>query len=194
MYYRHLKQLEHNKKWFVSSEFAELTGQSASQIRQDMFLFGGKGKQSLGYSVPELRQHIEHLLGIDRPHSMIIIGAGNLGCSIAHCLPYQQKGFSVIGVFDFNPCKIGSKVGDFTVKSTDDLDSFISQHPVDIAVLTLPASDAQALAKQLYAVGIRGFWNFAPVDLQLAEDATVVDVHLEYSLEMLSYYMCHMDT
>ena len=45
------------------------------------------------------------------------------------------------------------------------------------------------MAERLYRCGIRGFWNFAPIDVQLPKDAAVVNVHLDESLELLSYRM-----
>ena len=62
---------------------------------------------------------------------------------------------------------------------------------VDIAVLALPAFCAQEVAASLYEHGIRGFWNFAPVDLKLPEDAALVNVHLDEGLQVLSYRMLH---
>lgn len=194
MYYRYLKQLESEHVHFISStKLAELAGLTASQVRQDMSAFGGEGRQGSGYPISELRKHLERLLGIDKQHAMIIIGAGNLGCALAHYHPFHQKRFSTLEIFDNDPSKIGTTIGSFTIKSTDALEAFLSQRHVDIAVLTLPATHAQQIAERVYNSGVRAFWNFAPVDLKLPQDASIVSVHLDESLEMLSYYMLNKD-
>ena len=73
----------------------------------------------------------------------------------------------------------------------DELEETMREVPADIAVLTLPASAAQKAAERLYACGVRGFWNYAPVDLHLPQDAAVVSVHLDESLELLGYRLEH---
>ena len=41
--------------------------------------------------------------------------------------------------------------------------------------------------------GIKGFWNFAPLDLKLPGEASVVNVHLDEGLQVLSFRMLHND-
>ena len=71
------------------------------------------------------------------------------------------------------------------------MEAFLESNHVDIAVLTVPARTAQETAERIYRCGVRGFWNFAPVNLQLPRDVSIVDVHLDDSLELLSYWLSH---
>lgn len=187
MYYRYLKETEGRQQTFISStELAKLMGLTASQVRQDVNAFKGEGRQGCGYPVAELRQHVEELLGICRQQNMIIVGSGNLGRALFLHKEFAQRGFITIGLFD-NHVSNASRNKKLPVMDIAELENFTSEHQVDIAILTLPAVSTQKMAERLYQCGIRGFWNFAPVDLQLPKDAMVVNVHLDESLELLSY-------
>ena len=188
MYYRYLKRLENEGTAFVTSTaLAEMTGLTASQVRQDVNTFGGAGRQGSGYPVSEMREYIGKLLGIDKQQTMAIIGMGNLGRAIAGYEPFSQTSFTAVAAFDADPQKTGRRVGNLVVRSVEEIENFLAHTHVDIAVLTLPAACAQEMSCRLYECGIRGFWNFAPVDLQLPRAAAVVNVHLDASLEQLSY-------
>lgn len=63
---------------------------TASQIRQDLNNFGGFGQQGYGYNVKYLYTEIARILGIDRQHNLIIIGAGNLGQAIANYTNFEK--------------------------------------------------------------------------------------------------------
>jgi len=188
MYYRYLKEVEKKEIYFISStELGDLTGLTASQVRQDCNAFGGEGRQGCGYPVIELRRHIEKLLGINMPHTMIIVGAGNLGRAVARCESFHAKKFTPIAAFDVNKRKIGTRIGNLTVQSIEEMEAILENEHVDIAVLTLPVDATQEMAQRIYDCGVRGFWNYAPLDLQLPNDAAVVNVHLDESLELLCY-------
>lgn len=191
-YYRHLKELEAEGVTQISSQgLGERMDFTASQVRQDINCFGGFGRQGFGYSVTELKEHIGHIMGVDHPHKMIILGAGNIGRAVALADSFPRNGFLTSAVFDSDPQKIGMKVDDFEVQDIACLKRYLDENHVDIAVLALPVSCAQELAEQVYAYGIRGFWNFAPLDLKLPKDASVVNVHLDEGLEVLSFRMMH---
>ena len=191
-YYRHLKELEREGVLQISSQgLGERMGLTASQIRQDINCFGGFGQQGYGYHVSNLKERIGEILGIDRTHKMIILGAGNIGHAVACADSFPANGFETVAIFDSNPAKVGSRVDALSVQDISSLERFISENPVDIAVLAVPAEAAQALTDQLYQYGIRGFWNFAPCDLKLCSDAAVVNVHLDEGLQVLSFRMLH---
>ena len=187
MYYRYLKETERKEQLFISSrELAELMGLTASQVRQDIKTFRGEGRQGCGYPVTDLKNHIAKVLGIGKQQNMIIVGYGNLGRALFRHKEFALRGFTTIGLFDIQPGRTyrNQKV---LVRNIAELETFTAQYQVDIAILTLPATNTQAMAERLYQCGIRGFWNFAPLDLQLPKDAAVVNVHLDESLELLSY-------
>ncbi len=191
MYYCYLTETERKKQIFISStELAQLMGLTASQVRQDVNTFRGEGRQGCGYPVTELKKHIEELLGIGKRQNMIIVGSGNLGCALFRHKAFAERGFATIGLFDNRSGNAGQNKK-LPVKDIAELEKFTAEHRVDIAILTLPAANTQAMAERLYQCGIRGFWNFAPIDVQLPKDAAVVNVHLDESLELLSYRLKH---
>lgn len=191
-YYRHLKELEQEGVVQISSQgLGERMGFTASQIRQDINCFGGFGRQGYGYHVAELRMHIGQIMGVDQTHRMIIVGAGNIGTAVALADSFPRNGFKTVALFDSNEAKIGTKIGELTVQDVGSLKRYLDEHAVDIAVLALPVGCAQNVANQLYEYGVRGFWNFAPVDLKLPRDAAMVNVHLDEGLQVLSYRMLH---
>ena len=194
-YYRHLCELEAAGVTQISSqELGRRMQLTPSQIRQDINCFGGFGRQGYGYRVPELREHIGDILGLNRPHRVIIIGAGNIGSAVAQYPNFVREGFETVALFDLAEEKIGTRVGDVDVRGMDELEAFLRETSVDIAVLSTPASCAQETLNRLCACGIRAVWNFAPVDLRHPEGVAVVNVHLSDSLQILSYQLMHQNT
>lgn len=193
-YYRHLRELEALGVTQISSqELGARMNLTPSQIRQDINCFGGFGRQGYGYRVSELKEHIGEILGLTREHRVIIIGAGNIGCAVARYPSFSREGFRTIAMFDVAEDKVGRELDGIPVLHTDELETFLAQNTVDIAVLALPKRFSYEVLKRLYDCGIRAIWNFAPADLPHPEDMLVVNVHLMDSLQQLSYRMAHRD-
>lgn len=189
-YYRHLRELEAEGVKQISSQgLGERMKLTASQIRQDINCFGGFGRQGYGYSVSELRSHIGKILGIDRVHHMAILGAGNIGRAVALSDSFPANGFLTKAIFDSDHQKVGTVIGGIAVQDVATLATYLKANPIDIAVLAVPIQWAQQAAEDLYKNGVRAIWNFVPADLKLPADTTVVNVHLEEGLEILSFKM-----
>ena len=61
-YYRYLIELDDRGEDRISSqELSDLTGFTASQIRQDLNNFGGFGQQGYGYKVAVLKTELENI-------------------------------------------------------------------------------------------------------------------------------------
>ena len=172
-YFRYLGELKDEGIERISSqELSDIMHVTASQIRQDFNNFGGFGQQGYGYKVEYLYEEIGKLLGLDRTHNLIIIGAGNLGQALANYMNFERRGFLFRGMFDNNPALYGKEIKDMKI---------------DIAVLTIPKNSAVAVAERLVSCGIRGIWNFAHVDLNVPKGIQVENVHLSDSLMKLAY-------
>lgn len=188
-YYRYLGELvTKNVERISSAELSEMMSLTASQVRQDLNHFGDFGQQGYGYNVKALRDAMGHILGVDAEHQLVIIGAGHLGTALAGYTNYQKRGFKLAGIFDINPDVIGTDVASHTVMDMEELESFLKNNPVDIAVLALPKAAAHDVAQRLIECGIKYFWNFVSVDFNIKEkDVIVENVHLSDSLMTLSY-------
>lgn len=187
-YYRYLEELiDAGVERISSNELSEKMRVTASQIRQDLNNFGGFGQQGYGYNVQYLHSEIAKILGIDKNHNMIIIGAGNLGQAIANYSAFEKRGFVVKGIFDINPKLVGMTVRGIEVMSLEEMADFVKKESIDIAALTIPKNCAAEVASLTAACGVKAIWNFAHTDLALSEDVVVENVHLSESLMQLSY-------
>ena len=178
-YYRHLTMLETQGVERISSErLARQMNLNASQVRQDFNCFGGFGQQGYGYNVSNLTGEIKRIMGIDRKHTIIIVGAGNIGHALTNFPGFAETGFEVKALFDVNEDLIGTE---------------IKGHPVldvkDIGVIAARRSAAQEIADRMCAAGIRGIWNFVPLDITTS--VPIENVHLSESLSTLSYKIEH---
>ena len=150
-YYRYLGELiEEGVDRISSNELSVRMKVTASQIRQDLNNFGGFGQQGYGYNVKYLYSEIAKILGIDRQHNLIIIGAGNLGQAIANYANFEKRGFVLKGMFDVNPRLVGLVVRGVEICGIDDLENFIRNNEVQIAALTIPKSKAPEIAERFY--------------------------------------------
>lgn len=188
-YYRYLGDLLENDVVRISSkELSERMGVTASQIRQDLNNFGGFGQQGYGYNVEYLYTEIGKILGLERTYNIIIVGSGNLGQALANYIDFEKRGFVVKAMFDVNPRLIGISVRGIEIQDIDEMEAVVRNNHIDIAVLTLPKQKAPKAASDLADWGVRGIWNFAPIDLEIRHnDVTVENVHLSESLMTLSY-------
>ena len=192
-YYRYLGELmEEGVERISSNELSTRMKVTASQIRQDLNNFGGFGQQGYGYNVKYLYTEIARILGIDRQHNIIIIGAGNLGQALANDTNFERRGFMIKGMFDVNPRLVGLVVRGVEIRGIENLEQFIKDNDVQIAALTIPKTKAPEIAERLVNAGIKAIWNFAHTDLQVPDDVVVENVHLSESLMRLSYRVCSM--
>ena len=193
-YYRYLGDLlEAGVERISSSDLSKKMHVTASQIRQDLNNFGGFGQQGYGYNVKYLYTEIGKILGLDRCHNFIIIGAGNLGQALANYASFERSGFILKSLFDVNPRLEGVTIRGIPVRMVDELEDFLKNNDIEIAALTLPKSKAIVVADILVDNGVKGIWNFAHTDLSLPKDVVVENVHLSDTLMKLSYNLCQQD-
>ena len=193
-YYRYLGDLlEAGVERISSSDLSKKMHVTASQIRQDLNNFGGFGQQGYGYNVKYLYTEIGKILGLDRSHNFIIIGAGNLGQALANYASFERSGFILKSLFDVNPRLEGVTIRGIPVRMVDELEDFLKNNDIEIAALTLPKSKAIEVADILVDNGVKGIWNFAHTNLSLPKDVVVENVHLSDTLMKLSYNLCQQD-
>ena len=195
-YYRYLGELlEEGVERISSRELSQRMNVTASQIRQDLNNFGGFGQQGYGYNVRYLRGEIAKILGLHHDHSMIIVGAGNVGQALAKYQQFPKLGLHFIALFDIREEVIGTTVGGLPVYAASEIPAFLASHDVDIAALTLPKEAANKMAEVLAENGIHAIWNFAHTDLHLSvpDNVIVENVHLSESLMRLTYTLAEKE-
>ena len=100
---------------------------------------------------------------------------------------FEKRGFIITGIFDINSELFGKTVRGIPIQPMENMPGFIKENDVDIAVLTIPKEGAVLVFEELIGYGIKAFWNFAHVDLNVPEGILVENVHLSESLMKLSY-------
>lgn len=187
-YFRYLGELRDEGIERISSqELSDIMKVTASQIRQDFNNFGGFGQQGYGYNVEYLYEEIGKILGLGREHTLIIIGAGHLGQALSGYNNFFNRGFIFKGAFDLNPALHGKKIRNIEIRPIEEMEEFVRENKIEIAVLAIPKDQAVKMAQKLVNCGIKAIWNFAHVDLDLPESVQVENVHLSDSLMKLSY-------
>ena len=189
----YLQALEHMQAQGIqttsSQELGEIIGISAAQIRKDLSQFGEFGKQGKGYQIAFLVEQLRAILHIDRVWDIAVVGAGNLGRAIAHYQSFINHGFRVAMIFDNDPERVGSSIQEFTVQDMDNLVALIEKAGIKIAMLTVPASAAQAVTDQLVKAGIKSILNYAPITLSVPPDVHVQYVDPVIYLQRMTYYL-----
>ena len=187
-YYRYLEDLmDQGIERISSGDLSRRMHLTASQIRQDLNNFGGFGQQGYGYNVFNLHEEIAKILKIDQVHSMIIVCAGHLGLALSNYTNFRKRGFDIKGVFDNNPKVIGQEAGGVKVSPMSEMKDIVEKNHIRLAALCIPKDAAVKIVDDLISYGVRGFWNFAHVDLEVPEHVVVENVHLSESLMRLSY-------
>ena len=171
-----------------SEELAKLAGVKAAQLRKDLSYLGGFGVRGLGYEVQLLLRQIAKYLGLTHRWLVAIVGFGKLGSALANYGGFAERNYHVVAAFDIDPAKFGLPAGEGQVYSLSDMERVLREKDVDLAIVTTPASAAQATVDRLVLAGVRSILNFAPVPLIVPEGINLREVDLGTELQILSFY------
>lgn len=190
VYLRALQRMVYEGRQVTSSqELGERLGISAAQIRKDLSQFGEFGKQGTGYQIDYLVDQIREILNVNRVWEIVVVGAGDIGSAVARYGGFTNRGFAVCLIFDNDPEVIGKTIGNYTVQDTADMVPAIRQAGAQIAMLAVPASQAQEVANQLIEAGIKAILNYAPLSLNVPEDVHVQYIDPVIHLQRMTYYL-----
>lgn len=191
MYYRLLTSLQARGVSVVSSqELGEALNVTPAQIRKDLSYFGRFGKQGRGYSVQRLTEELRTILGLDQRWRMVLVGVGRLGTAIASYRGFEPQGFDIVGVYDVNPEAVGRELGrDLVVRNVAELARDLAEQPVDIGIVAVPASDAQAVIDVLVTAGVGAILNYAPTGAQVPAGVEVRQIDPVLSLQGMTYHL-----
>ena len=187
-YYRALTALEREHFDTVSSkELANREELTPAQVRKDLSFFGSFGTRGLGYPVKELKERIARILGIDRVWNVALIGIGNIGSALVSYKEFARQGFNIKLLFDNDQRKIGSNHKGITVLGMDDLERQLKESKIELVILAVPASSAQAIVDHVVNCGIKAILNFAPIKLAVPDDVFLRTENMSMELEYLSF-------
>lgn len=172
-----------------SSDIEKATGINAAQFRKDLSHFGEFGRPGIGYNVRELHKRIAKILKVDVEQPVILIGAGNLGSALMGYAGLRHNKFNIVAAFDNSPDKIESKLWDIAVHDVKDLKDVNRSLGAKIAIVTVPASQAQNVTDRLVDAGIRVILNFAPAALRVPDGIVVRNVCFIQELTVLSFHL-----
>jgi len=161
------------KQTMSSQELADYTHVNSTQIRRDLSGFGKFGKRGVGYNIDSLVSQIRKILHTSGQHNIALFGAGHLGTAIATSDIFADHGFRVVAVFDVDPAKVGTKIGDLDVRHYRELSDVVKDQEIVVAVLAVPGAAAQQLADDLVAVGVKIIFNYSEALLDVPPEVTV---------------------
>lgn len=172
-----------------SQDLGERIGISAAQIRKDLSQFGEFGKQGTGYSIPFLVNQIQAILNVKQVWNIALIGAGDLGHAIARYQGFANRGFRIAMVFDKDQSKIGREIGEFIIQDISTMVEAIRSAHIKIAMITVTAQSAQAVAEKLVEAGIKSILTYAPVPLKLPPGIFIQYIDPIVQLQHMTYYL-----
>lgn len=188
VYSRFLCQISKKGIITISSvDIAQGVGVSPAQVRKDLAYFGEFGTRGVGYNVKDLYNNILKILGLNKRWKAVLVGTGNLGTALCTYDGFKERGFDIVGIFDNDPQKIGSKMNDLEIMPVEALPEVIKKNQVKIGIITVPSEYAQDIANLLIENNVTTLLNFAPRLLAVPRDVIVRNVDLSVNLEILTF-------
>lgn len=170
-----------------SAVLADRLGLDPVLTRKDLAMVGVPGKPRRGYPAHELCEAINRSLGWDNATDAVLVGVGSLGMALLGYSGFEEQNLSIAVAFDTDTSKINGKFHGVKVRHMEDLPRLVSRLQIKIGILTVPSSAAQECADKMVKAGIKGIWNFSPIQLDVPSGIIVQNVDLAQSLGVLSH-------
>jgi redox-sensing transcriptional repressor len=171
-----------------SEELAASIGVTAAQIRRDLSYFGKFGKQGKGYDVRLLTDEIRHILQLDRPWNVALVGYGNLGQAIVHYGGFVPTSFNIAAIFDRNET-VGLEVKGLIVRDVREVTQVVAEQGIKIGIIAVPETAAQLVAEQLIAGGVTAILNYAPISIKAPAEVMIREVDPIGAMQSMTYYI-----
>lgn len=189
-YLRALYVFEDEGREVISSqEIAQAIGTNSAQTRKDFSFLGEFGRRGVGYKVSDLIRHLEKFLGVTRKRKVVLIGVGRLGSALLNTEGLRKRGFEIVAAFDVDPEKIGKTEGGVPIYDFKKFGEIVGNEKIDIAILTVPAKEAQKVVDVIVAHGVKSILNFVPVPLKVPKNVIYRTVCIAAEMQLLSYYL-----
>jgi redox-sensing transcriptional repressor len=161
------------KERISSQEISDYTNINATQIRRDLSAFGKFGKRGVGYNIESLLGEIRKILRTQGQHNIALVGAGRLGQAIASSPIFAEHGINIAAVFDNDPEKVGTGVGNVAVSDYRELKQVVRDRNIVVGVLAVPADNAQSASDDLVSSGVKIIFNYSEALLDVPSDVSV---------------------
>lgn len=116
---------------------------------------------------------------------------GNLGTAFLNYNFLKNNNTKIECAFDVDPKKIGTSIGNVPVYSMDDLERYLVEDEIPVAILTVPAPVAQMITDRLVKTNVKGILNFTPARLNVPSSIRVHHIDLAVELQSLVYFLKH---
>lgn len=188
-YLAYLKSIQDQEYPYISATaLANALGMGEVQVRKDLASVSDGGRPKIGYLRESLIDDIEQFLGYDNATDAVLVGAGKLGQALMDHKGFDEYGLNILAGFDIRP-KVEHTEDGKPIYSMDKLESYCHSHMVRMAIITVPASHAQAVCDRLIKAGIKAIWNFAPTHLEVPSNILVQHENMATSLAVLSMHL-----
>lgn len=189
-YLRTLDHLQNKGVGVVSSSDLErIDGVSQSLVRRDLAEFGSFGVRGVGYHVPELREQIAKVLGVDRRWNVALIGAGGLGSVLMHSASFKKRNLEVVQIFDHATAVVGAAIEGIPVHDIANLERDLNASTIDLAIIAVPPPEVQGVIDRLSRLGVRGALYFASRPVRVPENMVVLNMDIIVELGVLTFQL-----
>jgi redox-sensing transcriptional repressor len=194
-YYRFLCELTAKEpiQAITSAQIAEALDIDPTQVRKDFAAIGIQGLGRVGFDSCEVCRAIREVIGFNRTHEAVLVGAGHLGGALLAYSGFERYGLQIVAAFDKDKNLVGGEIAGCNIKPMKELRPFIKRRSIRLAILTTPAETAQELTDRLVSAGIKAIWNFAPTRLSVPPEVLVRNEHISIGLSQLAYHLKHVD-
>lgn len=171
-----------------SHTLGDFVDSTPAQVRRDIMNIGYKGTPAHGYDITLLISSISDFIDSPLTRNVCIIGLGNLGKAILDYCQERNSKLNIIDAFDKDPSKINIDINGCHSYHINELESKIKEDKIELAILSVPKSEAQAIAERLIRAGIKGILNYSPIELRLPEYVYVENRDMLLALEKVAYF------
>jgi len=177
--------------WQITSsqKLADLLGVSSAQIRKDFSHFGEFGKQGSGYRIAYLQEQLTAILKVDREWEVALVGAGPLAEPLIRENSFAGRGFRVVSVFDRRPERIGLRLGSLEILDAQRLPEVVRERGLKVAIVAVPADEAQVVVDTLVEAGVRAILSYAPITLSVPPGVRIQTIDPAALLQRMAYYL-----
>lgn len=175
LYLGYLKTLPAGTETVSATQIACALGLGDVQVRKDLALVEAKGRPKTGYRTTCLIRAIEKMLAGTGNQSFCIVGMGRLGRALAGYQGFPELGLELVAAFDLGPETRVPEEDRLPLYASRELERICRLRQIKVAIIAVPAAQAQAVCDRLIAGGVVTIWSFAPTYLK-----TPQHIHVEY--------------